>query len=174
MSYQFSGFILEGKMIKKTVLLLLLFSLLGFTVNNPSDAGFFKRHKKGEKQSVQKIEKKEEKKIIVVEIFANWCPGCRNIQPTLDQVVKEFPDINFVQLDVSTPSKAQSSLKLAKELGIIDFYKANKSKTSTVAIITPTTKEAVEVFQNNNNVDEYKTAIEEAKTKEKSLENPPA
>ena len=161
-------------MIKKVILLLLLLSLFVFTAGDSSNAGFFNRHKKEKKQATQQIEKKEEKKVLVVEIFASWCPGCKNIQPTLDQLVKETSGINFVQLDVSTPSKFQNSAKIAKDLKITEFYRANKSKTATVAIIAPTTNEIVNVFQNNNSLEDYKTAVQEAKTKEKALENPPA
>ena len=56
----------------------------------------------------------------------------------------------------------------------MEFYKANKSKTATVGIIVPSTSEVVNIFQNNNDIEEYKSAIEEAKTKEKSLHVPPA
>ena len=158
-------------MFKKITAFLLLFLLIGATTNNSSDAFFFGKKKK---QPVEKVQKKEEKKVLVVQIYASWCPGCKNIQPTLDQLVKEVSDINFVQLDVSTPSKAQASAKLAKELKVDDFFAANKSKTATVAIVTPTTHEIISVFENDNDVENYKKAIEKAKTQEKSLENPPA
>ena len=46
--------------------------------------------------------------------------------------------------------------------------------TATVAIITPTTGEIVSILENNNDIENYKEAIEKAKTKEKALENPPA
>lgn len=162
------------KMLKKIVLFLLLFSLIGVTVNNPSEAGFFKKFKLiKKKQPVQEIERKEEKKILIVEIYASWCPGCKNVQPTIDQLIKEVPQIEFVQLDVSTPSKAQASLTKAKELNVSDFFNSNKSKTATVGIIIKSTGEVISIFQNNNALDDYKAAIQDAETKEKALENAP-
>ena len=167
-------------MFKKISLVLISLMFLFSSVTSASDAFLFKRKKDKsvEKPKHQKKDRRdkilEEKKVMVVEIFASWCPGCKNIQPTLDQIAKEIPDINFVQLDVSTPSKAQESAKKAKELKIYYFYKANKSKTSTVAVIVPSSGEIVTIFQNNNEVNDYKTAIQEAQTKEKALHNPPA
>lgn len=158
---------------KKIITIFLLLSLFSSTVNKPSYGSFFHRHKK-EKKSVaeQNVTKPQEKKVFLVEIYASWCPGCKNIQPTLDQLTKERSDIEMVVLDVSTPSKAKDSAKKAEELKITDFYNVNKSKTSTIAIFVPTSLEIVSVFQNNNDLSEYKIAIEQAKTKEKSLKNP--
>ena len=159
-------------MSRKILLILMLISFLGATLNNSSFAFFFKKHKTTNKQTVR-VQQSGEKKIILAEIYASWCPGCKNIQPTLDLLVKDFLQIELVQLDVSTPSKAEASQKLAKELKIIDFYNANKSQTATVGVIVPTTGEVVSVFHNDNSVDVYKPAIQDAQTKEKELHVPP-
>ena len=162
-------------MFKKIITLILLVSLIGVSVSGPAEAGlFFKKKKEVKTQAQEKSQKTDEKKILVAQIYASWCPGCKNIQPTLDQLIKEVPDINFIKLDVSTPSKALASAKLAKELKITDFYNANKSKTATVAVIIPSTGEILSVLENDNEIENYKEAVEKAKTKEKSLENPPA
>lgn len=161
-------------MFKKFLMFLMIFSLVGLTFNKPVDAFFFKKHKAVKKEAGKETEKRAERKILVVEIFASWCPGCKNIQPTLDLLVKEVSDIDLVQLDVSTPSKAQASANKAKELNVLDFYNVNKSKTSTVAVIVRKSGETVSVFENNNKLEDYKAAIEDARTKDKALENPPA
>ena len=160
-------------MSRKIVLILMLISFLGATLNNSSSAFFFKKHKTGNKQPVKAEQQSGEKSIILAEIYASWCPGCKNIQPTLDLLVKNSPQIELVQLDVSTPSKAEASQKVARDLKIIDFYNANKSKTATVGVIVPTTGEVVSVFHNENSEDLYKPAIQDAQTKEKELHVPP-
>ena len=165
-------------MFRKIVLIVMLISLIGITVNNSSSAFFFKKHKATNKQAAKsnvKVEQKAgEKKIILAEIYASWCPGCKNIQPTLDLLAKAFPQIELVQLDVSTPSKAEASQKVAKDLKIIDFYNVNKSKTATVGVIVPTTGEVVSIFHNENSKDLYRPSIQDAQTKEKELHLPPA
>ena len=161
-------------MLKKLTILVILFLLIGTSFQKDASAFFFKKHKAVTRQAEKKTEVALEKKILVVEIFASWCPGCKNVQPTLDQLVKEVPEIDFIQLDVSTPSKAQGALKLAKDLNVSDFYSANKSKTSTVAVIVRKSGEIISLFENNSKIEDYKAAIEEAKTKDKALDNPPA
>ena len=165
-------------MFRKIILIFMLVCLIEVTTSSPSDAFFFKRHKTGSKQSTKSVESIEqkvgEKKIILAEIYASWCPGCKNIQPTLDLLVRDFPQIELVQLDVSTPSKAEASQKLAKDLKIVDFYNTNKSKTATVGVIVPTTGEVVSIFHNENNEETYKPSIQDAQGKEKELYQPPS
>lgn len=157
--------------IRRFVLLLLVL-LLADSLNSAT-AGFFKKGKTKKKQpAAQTVQKAENKKVLLIQIYASWCPGCKNIQPTLDQLTKENTDFELVQLDVSTPSKAKASAKKAEELKIIDFYNVNKSKTATIGVFVPTTLEVVSVFQNNSVVEDYIQAINEAKTKEKSLKQP--
>ncbi len=162
-------------MLKKLLVFLMLFSFMTITVND-CQAGLFKRNKTTKRSIKEETKSTEgqEKKILLVEIFASWCPGCKNIQPTLDQLTKEVSGINLIQLDVSTPSKAKLAAKKAQELKIEEFYESNKSKTATVGVIVPTTGEVVTIFQNNNKLTEYKSAIDEAKTKEKTLQPPQA
>jgi len=152
-------------MIKSLQIFALSFILISFLL--PSHAGIF--NKNGIKES--KVVKKGSNKLLLVEIYASWCPSCKNIQPTLDEIMKEIPDIELIQLDVSTPSKAKIAEKKATDLNIGNFYQANKSKTATVAVIIPFKNDVVTIFQNNNNVDDYKTAIQEAKTKQKALDS---
>ena len=161
-------------MLKKIILCSLLVTLIGVAINDPSYAGLFKRYKSDKKQTTEENIPNQERKILLIEIFASWCPGCKNIQPTLDQLVKENADIELIQLDVSTPSKAKESAKKAEEYEISDFYNLNKSKTSTVGIILPENSEIITQFQNNNDIEEYKTALQTARTKKQELDSKPA
>ena len=157
-------------MIKNFFSILFLLSFFVSTFNTSAEAFLFKKKKSsGSTAAVQN--QQDAKKILLVEIFASWCPGCKNIQPTLDQLEKDVADIKMILLDVSTPSKSEASEQLAKDLGIQDFYRANKNKTATVGVITPESKETIAVFNNENNPDTYKSAIQEAKTK--AAEQPP-
>ena len=151
-------------MFRNILILLVLFLLLGLNTLNPSFAGLFKKKKV---QKDQVTEQAKEAMILLVEVFASWCPGCKNIQPTLDQLLAENQDLELIQLDVSTPSKAKIAAKRAEELGVKDFFALNKSKTATVGVVVPS-KELISVFQNNNDLDDYKAAIEKAKTKEQT------
>jgi thiol-disulfide isomerase/thioredoxin len=100
-------------------------------------------------------------KPVVVDIYASWCPGCKNIAPTLSQLKQQYGEkMHFVVFDVSDSKNTQASMKMAAKLGLADFFNANKSKTSTVAIIDPATGKVVKQFQNNPDLAEYTTVID--------------
>lgn len=162
---------LGGKMLRKFLLLFTTTILLLSNSTNNSNAAILKKDKDAKSESKKK-EKEVDKRIIVAEIYAGWCPGCKNIQPTIDQITKSSAGINLVKLDVSTPSKAKLSSQLAKELMISDFFDANKSKTATVGIIVPLSGEIVSIYQNNTSVEDYNSSIETAKLKLEEFEHP--
>jgi thiol-disulfide isomerase/thioredoxin len=100
-------------------------------------------------------------KPVIVDIYASWCPGCKNIAPTLSQLKQQYGSkATFVVFDVSDSKKTQASMKMAAKLGLTDFFNANKSKTSTVAIIDPATGKVTKQFQNNPELAEYTTVID--------------
>lgn len=151
--------------------LILISASLCFAVS--SEASIFKKSKVKDKEQYEFLKFKEEKldrRILLVEIYAKWCPLCKNIQPTLDLLLKENEDIRLIKLDVSTLEKAKESEKIAKNLRIDSFFEIYKSRTSTVGVFVPSTREIIAKFHNENDIEKYDTAIKEAKTKDKALE----
>ena len=77
---------------------------------------------------------------MVVDVFATWCAGCKNIAPTLTQLKQQYSDrVNFVVLDVTDKAKLEETQAKAEKLGLGQFLENTKSKTSTVAIVDPAT-----------------------------------
>jgi thiol-disulfide isomerase/thioredoxin len=105
-------------------------------------------------------------KPVVVDIYASWCPGCKNIAPTLSQLKQQYgTKTNFVVFDVSNNKTTQASIKKAANLGLTNFFNANRSKTSTVAIIDPATGKVVKQFENNPELSDYTAALDLAISK---------
>jgi thiol-disulfide isomerase/thioredoxin len=95
-------------------------------------------------------------KPVVVDIYASWCGGCRNIAPTLSSLKSRYQgQANFVVFDVSNAKTSAASAQLAKQLGLSSFYNSHKSATSTVAIIDPSSGRILKKFVNNANADDY-------------------
>ncbi len=100
-------------------------------------------------------------KPLVVDIYASWCPGCKNIAPTLSQLRQQYTGkASFVVFDVSDRQKTQASMKLAAKLGLSSFFAANKSQTATVAIIDPATGKVMKQFRNNAQLTEYTSVLD--------------
>lgn len=107
------------------------------------------------------LAKKLQGKPVVVDIYATWCPGCKNIAPTLSQLRQQYgTKASFVVFNVSDAKTTKTSMKMAKELGLTSFFNANKSKTSTVAIIDPATGKIMKQFQNNTEIADYSSILD--------------
>ena len=99
----------------------------------------------------------------VVEVYADWCPGCQGIKSTLSTLKSQYQGkVNFVVLDVTDHKSTGLSQARAQSLGLSNFFAANKSKTSTVAIINPATGQVLQSFQSNPNLTDYKAVLDSA------------
>jgi pentapeptide MXKDX repeat protein len=113
---------------------------------------------KDEESMMMKFDKKLP---TVAVIAADWCPYCKNVAPVLTGVLANYKGkVNVVMFDVTNDETAAEAMKLAKEYGLTKFFAANKSKTSTVAIL----KAAKVTFKTSNNTKEsdYTNAIDKA------------
>lgn len=99
-------------------------------------------------------------KPVVVDIYASWCAACKNIAPTLSQLKQQYGDrVHFVVLDVSDKSASQQSESKAGQLGLGEFFAANKSKTGTVTIIDPATGNILAQHKNNPDLSAYTSVL---------------
>lgn len=102
-------------------------------------------------------------KPVVVDIYASWCSACKNIAPTLSQLKQEYGGkVHFVVLDVSDRAKATQAANRARELGLGQFFAANKSQTGMVAIIDPATGNVLTQHRNNANKSAYTSVLNAA------------
>jgi len=98
----------------------------------------------------------------VAIIRADWCSACQKLEPTMMELKSQYGDrIDFVILDVTDDRKTAQSAAKARKLGLGNFFEANKQKTSTVVVLSPSRKI---VFQTMHNYDReaYVKAFDEA------------
>lgn len=102
-------------------------------------------------------------KPVVVDIYASWCPACKNVAPTLSQLKKEYAGkANFVVLDVSDRGKASQAAAKARQLGLGQYFDANKSQTGMIAIIDPATGNILVQHRNNADKTAYTSVLNAA------------
>lgn len=112
------------------------------------------------------LAKKLQGKPVVVDIYASWCPACKNIAPTLSQLEKEYAGkVHFVVLDVSDKATTAKSEAIAKELGLSDFFAANKTQTGSLTIVDPSTGKILSQQRNNPNKSTYTKVLNAALAK---------
>jgi thiol-disulfide isomerase/thioredoxin len=110
-----------------------------------------------------RLSKELQGKPVLVDIYADWCGGCQSIKPTLSTLKKQYSGkVNFVVFNVTDRSTSAAAQAKAKQLGLLDFFSENKSKTATVAIINPSTGKILKVYQANPNLADYTTVLNPA------------
>jgi thiol-disulfide isomerase/thioredoxin len=102
-------------------------------------------------------------KPVVVDIYASWCPKCKNIAPTLSQLKKQYQGkAHFIVLDVTNKTKVSESEVKAKKLGLGEFLAKNKSQTGSVTIISPGNGKILAEYRNNTNLSDYTSVLNSA------------
>jgi thiol-disulfide isomerase/thioredoxin len=113
--------------------------------------------------AAMKLDPQLQGKPTIVYIYATWCPGCKNIAPTMAKLQSQYRDrVNFVVLDVSDRKAIQASMMTARKFGLMQFFSAHRNQTSTVAIIDPATGRTLKKFQNNANLEDYQGILDPA------------
>lgn len=102
-------------------------------------------------------------KPVVVDIYASWCPACKNIAPTVSQLEKQYSGkVNFVRLDVSNKSSAAKAEATAKKLGLSKFFAANKTQTGSLTVVDPATGKILAQHRNNPDKAAYTSVLDTA------------
>jgi thiol-disulfide isomerase/thioredoxin len=102
-------------------------------------------------------------KPVVVDIYASWCPACKNIAPTVSKIKQQYGDkITFVTLDVSDKASAAKAEATAKQLGLGKFFAANKTQTGSLTIVDPATGNILGQERNNAELTAYSSVLDSA------------
>jgi thiol-disulfide isomerase/thioredoxin len=111
----------------------------------------------------QALSKKLQGKPVVVEIYASWCPACKNVAPTVAQLRKQYAGkANFIVLDVSDKGSTSRAKNIAQQAGLSQFFAQNISQTGLVAIIDPATGSVLAQHRNNSDKSDYTSVLDAA------------
>lgn len=88
--------------------------------------------------------------LIAVYFYADWCPNCKALTPTVAAVRSEEgldeKAVLFVTMDLTDKPRIHQSILLAQALGIGDFLKSQGSATGYVAVLDATSKKELTRF----------------------------
>jgi thiol-disulfide isomerase/thioredoxin len=105
-------------------------------------------------------------KPVVVDVYASWCPACKNIAPTVSQLKKKYAGkVEFVVLDVSDKSTTTAAEAKAEELGLKEFLLKNKAQTGSLTIFDPATGDILAQHRNNADIAAYTKVLDAALAK---------
>lgn len=98
---------------------------------------------------------------MVAEIYASWCPACRNVAPAMATLQKQYQGkVRFVILDVSDPKAAKAAAKQAEAARLSRWFENNRTTTSSVGIFEPKAGRLVKVLVNEPDVKAYRQALD--------------
>jgi thiol-disulfide isomerase/thioredoxin len=88
-----------------------------------------------------------EKKPLVAVIYADWCPLCQKLKPTLVLINDKYRGkIRFVLFDVTSDVTVEKSRQQARTLGMEQFFDKNRETTSLVIIQDPSGREVFRAY----------------------------
>jgi thiol-disulfide isomerase/thioredoxin len=113
--------------------------------------------------SISPLAKKLHGKPVVIDIYASWCPACKNVAPTVSQLKQQYAGkVHFVVLDVSDRVSTAKSEAIARELGLSQFLADNKTQTGSLTIVNPSTGKILAQHRNNANKSAYTKVLDSA------------
>lgn len=84
----------------------------------------------------------QEKKPLVLVVYADWCPYCQNLKPVLALMNERYRgNIRYVVLDITSDATTAKAREQARNLGMEKFFEQNYVKTSLVVIKDPAGRE---------------------------------
>lgn len=106
-----------------------------------------------------------EAKLIAVEVWAEWCPNCKILDPELQRArmgdkLDDLP-VLFVKLDYTDKTTIAQSKMLGKALGLEEFMKANGAGTGYLALLDAKTHEEVARFNRDSKALEITKVIKD-------------
>ena len=81
----------------------------------------------------------EQKKVVLVDVWASWCPPCRGMMPVVDVIAEETKDwAEVVKLDASAEADMTAELGV-NSLPTFLVYKDGKVVSSTIGAVPKST-----------------------------------
>ncbi len=92
-----------------------------------------------------------EKRPFVLVVYADWCPYCQNLKPTLALLNDKYRGrIRFVRYDITSDETTAKSKEMVTKLGLTKLFDGNEEKTSLVMILDASRHEVFRATSDND------------------------
>jgi len=101
-------------------------------------------------------------KLLAVSFYADWCPVCKAIGPSVMDLQGKLKDqpVKFLKFDFTNDETKSKTAELAKSMGLTDVLNSSNS-TGYVLLLNPATKKEVGKLTRGQTSDEmYKTVAQ--------------
>lgn len=71
---------------------------------------------------------------VVVDFYAEWCKPCVMLSPILEDVAKEFPNVEFYKVDVEDLPEVSSYYKV-KNIPALFYFPVDGEKQATFGVL---------------------------------------
>lgn len=102
----------------------------------------------------------ETPKIIALNFYADWCPGCKALKPKLEEAMKDAagqPCLT-IKLDQTDKNSKQAEFMVAA-LGLSDMWKEHAGKTGYVLLVDGKTHKVVSTITSMQETKEIKATL---------------
>jgi len=102
----------------------------------------------------------EAPKIIAINFYADWCPGCKALKPKLEEAMRDAASqpCLTVKLDQTDKESRQAEYMLAA-LSLGDLWKEHAGKTGYVLLVNAKTHKVVSTINYKQEVKEIKSTL---------------
>ena len=82
-------------------------------------------------------------RLVVIDLYADWCGPCKMLAPTLEELEREYPDVKFGKINVDEQPELTALFKtesipyiaLVKDNTFVDFSVGYVPKATLVRLI---------------------------------------
>ncbi len=106
----------------------------------------------------------EQSRPLAVLFRADWCPGCKVLEPKIDLVTQQMtrPDIEFVVFDLTNDETSAEASAAAAKMGLSELFAYNKNKTATFYIVDEPGAAPMQMLTRSASEDDITAALDKA------------
>jgi thiol-disulfide isomerase/thioredoxin len=112
------------------------------------------------KPSDEKVAAAQAPRVIALSFYADWCPGCQELKPKLESLMKAAgrQPCLFVKLDQTNKESRQAEYLVAA-LGLGELWKEHGGQTGFTLLVEPRSKKVVGRLTGDQDIETMQSSL---------------